>query len=72
MVYDIKLRFGNRLPALEGGYTIDHVYRKFATGRTIAFKGSTSQSLIVSYEYLPACALFNQLMMDILRVFRHR
>ncbi len=54
MVYDIKLRLGDRLPSLEGGHKIDHVYRKFSTGRTIAFRGSTSQSLIVSYVY-PSC-----------------
>ena len=54
MVYDIKLRLGNRIPVLEGGHTIDHVYRKFSTGRTIAFKGSTSQSLVISYVY-PSC-----------------
>jgi len=54
LMYDIGLRLGHRLPALVPGQVLTDVYRKFSTGRELIFHGTTSQALVISYDY-PSC-----------------
>jgi hypothetical protein len=54
MLYEIKLRLGGRLPALEKGHVIDTVYRIFRPGHEFTFFGNTSQALVLSYSF-PSC-----------------
>lgn len=54
LVYDVEKRYKDRLSDLSPTNLETRVSRKFGTGLTFHFEGSTSKSIVLQYEF-PAC-----------------